>query len=105
MDQGQVFDRYVYECCEETLYEDKTKAIVEFDIVFDTDFEWSLSGESGKMDLQNIATHELGYGIGLDDVYQDRAGEETMYGYAALGEIEKRDLYLGDQEGVKKLYG
>jgi len=86
-------------------YNVATKTIVEFDIVFDTDYTWSASGEAGKMDLQNIATHELGHGAGLGDVYQDAAYRETMYGYASLGEISKRDLYTGDKQGITKLYG
>jgi hypothetical protein len=86
-------------------YNVKTKEIIEFDIVFDTDFLWSLSGEDGKMDLQNIATHELGHGVGLDDLHQDKAYQETMYGYSDYGEIIKRDLYIGDIKGITKLYG
>jgi len=86
-------------------YSRATKTIVEFDIVFDTDYAWSTSREAGKMDLQNIATHELGHGAGLDDLYQDAAYQETMYGYSSLGEISKRDLYTGDKQGITKLYG
>jgi len=86
-------------------YNTATKTIVEFDIVFDTDYAWSASGEVGKMDLQNIATHELGHGAGLDDVYQEAAYRETMYGYSSLGETLKRDLYTGDKQGITKLYG
>ena len=85
-------------------YNPATKEIVEFDVVFDTDYGWSTTEESGKMDLQNIATHELGHGVGLDDVTQDKASEETMYAYSTFGEIKKRDLYLGDQEGITRLY-
>lgn len=86
-------------------YSPGTKTIVEFDIVFDIDYAWSTSGEAGKMDLQNIATHELGHGAGLDDLYQDAAYRETMYGYSSLAETSKRDLYTGDKQGITKLYG
>ena len=86
-------------------YDRATKAIVEFDMVFDTSYAWSVSGEPGKMDLQNIATHELGHGAGLSDLYQDAAYRETMYGYSDLGETSKRDLYTGDIQGITKLYG
>lgn len=85
-------------------YNVKTKTILEFDIVFDTDYAWGVSSETGKMDLQNIATHELGHGAGLDDVYQSPAYRETMYGYSTLGETIKRDLYTGDKTGIAKLY-
>lgn len=83
-----------------------TKAIVEFDMVLDTDFRWGNATEdSSVMDLQNIVTHELGHGLGLGDVYQSAAWQETMYGYAANGETIKRSLYIGDITGIKKLYG
>jgi len=82
-----------------------TKTILEFDIVFDINYAWSASGEADKMDLQNIATHELGHGAGLGDVYQSAAYRETMYGYSTWGETSKRDLYTGDKTGITKLYG
>ena len=86
-------------------YNVKTKEILEFDIVFDTDYTWGNATENANvMDLQNIATHELGHGVGLDDVYQSPAYQETMYGYSSVGEIIKRDLYIGDKEGITKLY-
>jgi hypothetical protein len=82
------------------------REIIEFDIMFDTDFTWgNADNDPTVMDLQNIATHEFGHGVGLDDLYQDAAHQETMYGYADYGETIKRDLYIGDQEGIKKLYG
>ena len=83
----------------------RQREIIEFDIMFDTDYEWSLSGESDKMDLQNIATHELGHGAGLGDLYKLRASEETMYGYSTEGETKKRTLYFGDIAGIQELYG
>jgi hypothetical protein len=87
-------------------YNRATKTILEFDIVFDTDYQWGNATENSKvMDLQNIATHELGHGVGLDDIYQDPAYQETMYGYSTSGEVIKRDLYKGDKAGITKLYG
>ena len=84
-----------------------TKQILEFDMEFNTYYTWTASpnGISGTMDLQNIATHELGHSVGLADLYQPSATKETMYGYSSYGDITKRDLYLGDQAGIKKLYG
>jgi len=81
-----------------------TKTILEFDIIFDTDYAWG-DATTNVMDLQNIATHELGHGAGLGDVYQSAAYRETMYGYSTWGETSKRDLYTGDKTGITKLYG
>jgi hypothetical protein len=81
------------------------RELVEWDQVYDhVDFDWSATGEAGKMDFENIATHELGHSVGLDDLYDSKCSEQTMYGYAANGEIKKRTLESGDIAGVQKLY-
>ncbi len=81
------------------------RELVEWDQVYDdVDFDWSLNGEAGKMDFENIATHELGHSVGLDDLYTEACSEETMYGYAAEGETKKRTLEGGDITGVLELY-
>lgn len=80
------------------------RQLVEWDQVFDdTDYSWSLSGEAGKMDFDNIATHEIGHGVGMADLYNSCV-DETMYGYANFGETKKRDLNTGDISGVNQLY-
>ncbi len=87
-------------------YNSRTKEILEFDIVFDTNYTWgNATVAENVMDLQNIATHELGHALGLDDVYQSPAYQETMYGYSSAGETIKRSLHAGDKAGIKKLYG
>jgi len=40
-------------------------------------FTWSLTGEAGKMDVQNIMTHEFGHWCSLDDLYEDKASKEA----------------------------
>ena len=84
----------------------KQRSIVEFDIMFDTDYTWGdATLDSTVMDLQNIATHELGHGVGLADLYDYSASEETMYGYSTMGETKKRTLHFGDIAGIQELYG
>lgn len=81
------------------------RELVEWDQVYDdVDFGWSASGEAGKMDFENIATHELGHSVGLGDLYTSECSEQTMYGYASYGETKKRDLAAGDIRGVQELY-
>jgi len=81
------------------------RELVEWDMVFDdVDFDWSATGEAGKMDFENIATHELGHAVGLGDLYNTECSEQTMYGYADYGETKKRDLHDGDISGIQKLY-
>lgn len=83
-----------------------TREIVEFDVMFDTGYEWGdATVDKTKMDLQNIATHELGHGVGLADVYQTSCSEVTMYGYSNYEEVKKRDLAGQDITGLRTLYG
>jgi len=87
-------------------YNPATKAIVEFDTMFDTDWVWGdATVSSTVMDLQNIATHELGHGVGLGDVYDSACSEVTMYGYSDYGETKKRTLEVPDITGLQTLYG
>lgn len=81
------------------------RKLVEWDQVYDqVDFDWSAAGEAGKMDFENINTHELGHSVGMGHP-SDSCTEETMYRFAAFGETKKRDLNAGDIAGVKKMYG
>ena len=87
-------------------YSPATKSIVEFDIMFDTDWTWGdATIDSTVMDLQNIATHELGHGVGLGDVYELECSVVTMYGYSDYGETQKRTLEQPDILGIQTLYG
>jgi len=82
------------------------REIIEFDIMFDTDFIWGdVETDEEVMDLQNIATHEIGHCAGMGDLYEINCSEETMYGYSDYGEIKKRDLNDGDIMGIQVLYG
>lgn len=91
----------------------QSREITEFDIMFDIDFTWGDAGDTSEtelgdmsvMDLQNIATHEFGHGVGLADLYADECSEQTMYGYATYGETKKRTLNTGDIAGIQELYG
>ena len=80
------------------------RELVEWDQVYDqVDFAWSATGEAGKMDFENIATHELGHAVGMGHP-DNTCIEETMYAYADYGETKKRDLNTGDTAGINALY-
>ena len=89
-------------------YSPATKTIVEFDVMFDIDWPWgdATNPETPDvMDLQNIAIHELGHGVGLADVYDEACSAVTMYGYSDYGETQKRTLADPDIIGIQALYG
>lgn len=76
--------------------------IKDADIRFNAaDFKWSTTGEKGKMDLQNIATHEIGHFFGLDHTM---VFGSTMYPYSNLGETKERSLEEDDIKGICFLY-
>jgi len=79
--------------------------IIETDTRMNKLYKWSLTGEAGKMDVQNIMTHEFGHWAGLDDLYADKDYWLTMYGYSGYGETYKRTLGLGDILGLLAVYG
>ncbi len=88
-------------------YNPSTKEVVDADMVLNyNDFVWSTepAGEAGKMDVQNIVTHEFGHFFVLDDLSSPKTFDLTMYGFSSEGEIKSRTLGLGDELGVAKLY-
>ncbi len=88
-----------------TWYYPDTGQIVEFDTKFNTRYTWgNAESDSRVMDLQNIATHEFGHGVGMDDIYDASCIDVTMYGYGDFGETYKRTLDPLDIEGLLSLY-
>lgn len=82
------------------------KQIVEFDQLYNTGFVWGdAAADPSLMDLQNIATHELGHAVGLGDVYTSSCSAVTMYGYSSEGDLAKRTLEQPDVLGLQKMYG
>ena len=91
-------------------YDPETMIIWEFDIVFNTFHKWGIDSVKDDkdtikaFDIQNIATHEFGHLVGLDDLYDEIYSELTMYGYSSKGETKKCSLEEGDISGAQFLY-
>lgn len=86
-----------------------SRELVEWDQIYDqVDFDWSAeaTGVAGKMDFDNIATHEIGhaFGMGHPGGAFFFCTNETMYRSTRLEEIKKRDLNTGDITGIDLLY-
>lgn len=82
------------------------RQLTEWDQIYNTGFAWSASanGETNKMDFDNIATHELGHSVGMNDLYTSGCSTQTMYGYASEGQDNKRTLESEDITGIDLLY-
>ena len=88
-----------------TWYNTITLEIVECDIEFQDNHTWSSTGETGKFDVQNIATHEFGHTLLLGDLYGPAVdSEKTMYGLSSEGETKKRTLHQDDIDGIRHIY-
>ncbi|MBI9085332.1 MAG: choice-of-anchor H family protein [Desulfobacterales bacterium] len=85
--------------------------IVECDIVFNDAYAWSTDPvpAAGQYDVETVALHELGHGLGLRDLYGDIGDGQydvakVMYGYGASGQF-KRTLHADDADGIHWIYG
>ena len=86
-------------------YQSDPKTIIEFDIDFnDAIYSWGTDGSLNKMDIQNVATHELGHSLQLLDLYGNADSAKTMYGWTSKGETTRRSLAFEDEEGIRAIY-
>ncbi len=93
-------------------------SIIEADVWYSRDkswtTDWNTAVSTGKIDLQSVAVHELGHGIGMGDIYSSTYGgtldpsdprtkdfDQVMNLYNG----PQRLLGNGDLTGVQKLYG
>jgi len=79
--------------------------VFECDMIFNLYYKWAIGSVSGYFDVQNIATHEFGHFLVLNDLYRPSSCEATMYGYASTGETKKRSLEYEDKQGMLDIYG
>jgi len=100
------------------LIDDTTGAMLESDIFFNAAFPWSVApaGETGRFDLESIATHEIGHfsGLGHSALGETSllptgrrvdSAEAVMFPIAyARGTIEGRNLKADDIAGISDIY-
>ena len=95
-----------------------TGEILESDVFFNTRFNWSVSsaGESGRVDLESVALHEIGHLLGLghsavgetemlDGGRRVIASGAIMFPIAfSAGSVNQRTLLADDKAGISELY-
>ena len=74
------------------VFDTRNGEIVESDIIFNSEIPWSVapSGQSGRFDLQSVATHEIGHFLGL--------------GHSATGVMETRNFRRKLLDGSAVMY-
>lgn len=101
------------------LLDSRTGEILEADIFFNTRFDWSVapSGQTGRVDLESVAVHEIGHLLGLGHSALGEtemipggrrviASGAVMFPIAfASGSIADRQLQPDDLAGISDLYG
>jgi hypothetical protein len=76
--------------------------ITDADVLFNGNvFQFTTSGQLGRFDVQDVATHELGHFLGLD--HSGWAGA-SLYPYVDPGMLLHRSLSLDDVHGVRDMY-
>jgi hypothetical protein len=76
--------------------------ITDADVLFNgSGFQFTTSGQVGRFDVQDVATHELGHFLGLD--HSGCAGA-TMYPYVDPSVLLHRSLSLDDVHGARDMY-
>ncbi len=65
---------------------------------------WNHSGSSCCYDVWNVAAHETGHSIGLDDITGSSHEELSMYGSTYPGDVKRRTLARGDILGMRAKY-
>lgn len=92
--------------------EDGYYSTIESDILYNLDFKWTddlkQAENTGKLDLESVALHELGHTIGMEDLYILDSSDARKYDFEQAMNLyngPQRELGNGDKAGAQKLYG
>ncbi|MEZ4749246.1 MAG: matrixin family metalloprotease [Bdellovibrionota bacterium] len=83
----------------------KAGMILDSDIIFNgVNHSFTVTNETGKFDVQNIMTHEIGHLLGLGHEVTPEDTDATMHAMAIPLETKKRDLASNDIAGIQSAY-
>jgi len=84
-----------------TSYDPSSGKIFDADTHYNPNYSWSTAGSAYKIDVQSVATHEIGHQLGMDhSQYQDA----TMFYATGQGDTSQRSLHSDDIAGICHLY-
>lgn len=78
-----------------------TGDIIESDITFNVNTQWSISGEAGKLDLESTALHEFGHYLGLLDIEDKDKAMNNQLDYGSI----RRVLNKWESQALIDIYG
>jgi len=85
-------------------YNRATKQMIEFDIILNDAYTWSIGATATSLDLQNELTHEAGHGLVLYDLNPPKDRWLTMYYATWYDNEDHRTIGKGDAMGIQALY-
>ncbi len=85
-----------------TMYDPKSGKILDADILYNPSRTWSISGSYSAIDVQAVATHEIGHEMGLG---HSKFSDATMYYATGNGNTQQRSLHSDDISAICYLYG
>jgi len=84
-----------------TIYDPYSGKILDADTHYNPNYTWAVNGSPSAIDVQSVATHEIGHQLGLDhSQYQDA----TMFYATGAGDTSQRSLHSDDIAGICYLY-
>jgi len=74
------------------------------DVVMNTYYTWSTTGEAGKFDVQTVAVHEFGHWLRLE--HDDDPADQVMNPNIVTGMVrhDLSDSENGDEDGIAYIY-